>query len=275
MAPFGKASLTIADGTTCTKDGYPIDSIETALNENPPEPPEDAYVIAAFNFEPSGAVFNPAITIVYSYAGMTLPEGVAESDLTLAFYDETSGEWVILPCTVNTADQTITAQISHFTIFGVIGSQSAAFTVSGLEISPSSVEEDGKVTISAIVTNTGSVGGSYTMMLNINGVKDQEKTVTVSAGSSQKVTFEVTKPVGDYSVMVDGLTGSLKVTAKAVPATEPPASTSPSPSQTTAPPSTPAEVAKPSNWALIGGIIGAVVVIAILAVVLVIRLRAK
>ncbi len=55
------------------------------------------------------------------------------------------------------------------------------------------------------VANTGGTEGSYDVVLKINEVKEVEKSVTVAAGSSEIVTFLVTRAdVGSYSVAVDG-----------------------------------------------------------------------
>ena len=67
--------------------------------------------------------------------------------------------------------------------------------------------------------NTGGSEGSYTVVLKVNGVKEVEKSVTITAGGSQNVSFSVTKEQpGDYAVMVDGLGGSFTVVAPALAA---------------------------------------------------------
>jgi hypothetical protein len=134
----------------------------------------------------------------------------------------------------------------------------AAFTSSNLSISPSEVDIGGSVTISVLVTNTGSASGSYEVVLKLNGVTEATKKVTVAAAKSESVSFSVSKDkAGTYSVDVDGLKGSFTVKEKPAP---PP----------TAPPVTP-EVPKPINWPLIGVIIGGVVVVGLLVFFLVRR----
>jgi hypothetical protein len=77
----------------------------------------------------------------------------------------------------------------------------AAFTSSGLNIDPSSVDVGGTVTISVEVTNTGAKSGTHTVALMIDGEVEDEKTVTVNPGE-----------LGTFSVEIDGLTGSYTVT---------------------------------------------------------------
>lgn len=281
----GKLTITIPIGTKALdKDGNPLASMTTIIDPNPPAPPENANVIGlAYNFGPAGATFDPPITFEWKY-NVPLPAGMTEADLDIAYYDTTTGHWVELHGVVNSTTHTITALVSHFTTFAIIGTlKPAAFTLSSLVISPAQVAPGDKVNINLSVANTGGIAGSYTVVLNINGVKEAEKSVTVPAGSSQTVSFSVTKAnAGSYSVTVGGLSGSFTVAAAPVvapPTTAPPATTPPviAPT-TTAPPTTtlspaPPPPPKPSNhWPLIGGIIGGVVII-VLVILLVSRRR--
>jgi hypothetical protein len=94
----------------------------------------------------------------------------------------------------------------------------AAFSVSNLLITPPEVETQEAVAITVSVANTGGTAGSYSVVLKINGATVEEKSVTLAAGSSQDVSFSVTKEeAGSYSVDVNGLTGSFTVTAAAPP----------------------------------------------------------
>ncbi|MBA7641139.1 hypothetical protein ES703_48812 [subsurface metagenome] len=143
-------------------------------------------------------------------------------DLVIAYYDEVNEEWVWVPCEVDTENNIITASVAHFTTFAIIGRVTppapAAFTVSSLAVSPGEVAPSEEVNISVLVANTGDESGSYTVVLKIDGVKEAEERVTVAAGSSQTVSFSVTKEeAGSYSVDVSGLTGSFTVKEEVVP----------------------------------------------------------
>lgn len=129
----------------------------------------------------------------------------------------------------------------------------AAFTVSGLTIHPAEISPGEVVTIGVTVTNVGATEDSYTVVLKINDVKEDEKSVTLDAGQRQGVSFSVSRDVpGSHTVIVDGLSGSFTVlTPPEVPSVKPPV-----------------------NWPLIGGIIAAVMVIGVV-IFLVLRKRAK
>jgi len=114
----GRLRLTIDRGTIA-KD---MKTLEAAIDESPPDPPADAHIISlAYDFGPDGATFNPPVTLEWSYDPDALPEGVAEGDLVIAYYDEVSGKWVELECVVDTTNNKITASVPHFTTFVIIG----------------------------------------------------------------------------------------------------------------------------------------------------------
>jgi len=272
----GMLTLTIPKGTIALdEDGNPLESIEATIDESPPDPPEGAHIIGlAYNFKPDGATFDPPITLEYTYDPDALPEGVAEEDLVLAYYDEDTGKWVELECVVDTENNTITASVSHFTTIAIIGkAKPAAFTLSSLAISPTELAPEEKVSISVSVANTGGLEGSYAVILKINGVKEAEKSVTIAAGRKQSVTFSVTrKEAGSYSVVVDGLSGSFTVVA---PAPAPPV-VAPAPAPAPAPLVAPPPVPPPApaiNWPLLGGIIAGAVILIVVVVLLVRRRR--
>ena len=92
----------------------------------------------------------------------------------------------------------------------------AAFSLSNLTIQPAEVQPKETVTITVSVANTGGTKGSYTVVLKLNGEKEAEKSVTIAAGSSEIVTFSVTREeASSYSVTVDGLSASFTVVAPA------------------------------------------------------------
>ncbi|GAI76990.1 unnamed protein product, partial [marine sediment metagenome] len=118
----GNLTVTIPRHTSALgEDGKRLKTLEVAIDESPPAPPEDANIIGlAYNFNPAGATFDPPITFTWSYDPDALPEGVAEKDLVLAYYDKDAGKWVELDCVVDTKNNTITASVKHFTTFALI-----------------------------------------------------------------------------------------------------------------------------------------------------------
>ena len=122
-------SLNIPEGTVgLTEELEPLREITLVIMDEPPPLPEDAHIVGlAYDFGPDGATFDPAITLEYTYDPADIPEGVAEEDLVIAYYDQAAGEWVELEgYVVDTENNTITAPVSHFTTFAVIARAPAA-----------------------------------------------------------------------------------------------------------------------------------------------------
>ncbi len=88
------------------------------------------------------------------------------------------------------------------------------FIVSDLTIQPAEVKPDEPVTIAITVANTHHTWGIYSLVLKINGLIEAEDQANVDAGSSQEVSFNVTrKDPGKYRVFINGLSGSFSVVA--------------------------------------------------------------
>ena len=88
------------------------------------------------------------------------------------------------------------------------------FLVSNLSIQPAEVRPNEPVTVTVSVANTHHTWGVYSLVLKINGVKETEDQATVDAGSSQDVSFSVTREnPGRYRVFINGLSGSFHVVA--------------------------------------------------------------
>lgn len=124
----GRVTITISAGTTALdKVGNALTSLTVKVDSSPPAPPEGAHIIGlAYIFEPSGATFDPPLSITWKYEDADIPEGVAEEDLVLAYYDPVAKEWKTITSSVNAEDNTITAIFNHFTCFAIIGKALAA-----------------------------------------------------------------------------------------------------------------------------------------------------
>jgi hypothetical protein len=117
----GKVKLDILKDTTLLqKSGAALSTLTVAPMANPPAPPAANALVLAYTFGPDGATFNPALTLTLSYDPANLPANVAEKDLYVSYYDGTN--WISLVSTVDPLTKTITAQISHFSTYAVMGS---------------------------------------------------------------------------------------------------------------------------------------------------------
>jgi peroxiredoxin len=84
----GEISLSLDKGTALLdKDGEPLQFIHGQITPSPPPSPEEAYIVSpVFNLEPQGATFDPRLLLTLSYHPQELPEGLADSDLYIAYY---------------------------------------------------------------------------------------------------------------------------------------------------------------------------------------------
>jgi hypothetical protein len=93
------------------------------------------------------------------------------------------------------------------------------FEVSGLSISPDTVEPGEVVTISVDVENVGTGTSTYTVNLKIDGTTEESTELTLAAGEDETVTWTVSKTTAKtYNVDVNGLTGSFTVEEPVPPA---------------------------------------------------------
>lgn len=124
-SPDGILQVHIESGTTALTEGdEPLQGlvIEKVCDDIPP-PPVGAYIVGcAFDIGPDGATFNPPITISLDYDPALIPDGVAEKDLVIAYYNISTKQWVILPSTVDVVNHVIEAEVSHTTLFAVYAS---------------------------------------------------------------------------------------------------------------------------------------------------------
>jgi hypothetical protein len=217
----------------------------------PPDAPADCQrVCNAYDIGPSGATLEPFGNLVFYYTDAQVPEGVAEENLVLATLQD--GTWVVLEgCVVDPVKNTITAPISHFSIYTAMAPTAPAqFEVADMTVAPAEVETGDPVTVSVTVTNTGDLTGDYTVVLKLNNVEEQYETVTLKGDESQDVSFTVAPDkAGKYTLDVMGETGQLTVKeAEGVPA-EPEPTPTPEPTQPPAaePAATPAQPVEPET----------------------------
>jgi PKD repeat protein len=89
-----------------------------------------------------------------------------------------------------------------------------SFSISNLLISPEQAQPNQQVEISVNIANIGGATGTYTAALYINGQLENSDTVSVGAGSTREVMFDVTRgEAGTYNVSFAGLQGQFAVVA--------------------------------------------------------------
>lgn len=118
----GKISLSLKEGTiVLDKDGRPLQTIQIITDPTLPPPPEDAYIIGAvYDFAPEGATFDPQLKLTFSYDPGEMPEGVRESEVYIAPYDESTGwgRWDYK--SVDTKKHRVTTQVNYLAKYAAL-----------------------------------------------------------------------------------------------------------------------------------------------------------
>jgi hypothetical protein len=190
----GKCTIIVPPSTLAlTKEITPLGTITCNSPIAPTSPPTDKTIIAEYELGPSGVTFNPPITVTIIYDLASLPTGVTESNLILAFYDSTSGHWVNLDnIIVDTVSHTISGKTSHFTVFGIISDEGTLPTTT----TPTA-------TVSALIAQIPPTP--------VSAPTAQIPTTPVSAPTTQTPTTFTTSELLVSSVEVDASQQSLDV----------------------------------------------------------------
>ena len=214
-----KCTVTLGTGTKALdKNSRPLIAITLVNTLEPhPFPANHSSVSLIYDLGPVGATFDPPIILTMTYNESSIPEGGTEDSLAIARWDEVSSQWLKLEsCVVDSVTNTITAPISHFSIYTVLAPlREASFTITELTLSPPEVVTGEKLEVTTIVANTGNLEGSYQVTLKINNQVEEVREIVLAGNSSEKVTFDISRDIANsYSVDVNGLSGSFVVTEK-------------------------------------------------------------
>jgi len=196
----GQAVLNIAPGTKAlTNTGGALQSIlvEEECFSIPPAAAGTYIIGCAYDYTPNGATFDAAATLTLEYDPGLVPPEVDASTLVIAYYD--GSKWVMLTSTADTVNHTVTAQVSHFSLFAVYSYGTTATEVSGII---GAVNGDTLSGVSVTLEGTGSVvsnqsgqyqiaattAGSLTVVAHKDGYRDRTLTVNIAPGQGSTVT---------------------------------------------------------------------------------------
>jgi YVTN family beta-propeller protein len=200
------------DTILCDSTNAPLNNISAAVISNPPMPSSPRSILMAFEFGPEGACFNPSITLTVPLNNKTLPEGTIKDSLALAYWDGKS--WITIDSKIDPAAGTIAAQISHFSQWALLAAviPPAKFSLSDLKLSADKIKPGEMITIRTSVDNTGGSSGKCAVILKVNDTTVASKDITLEPGSSQIITFSVSKDIpGDYIIDINGKTAKFRV----------------------------------------------------------------
>ena len=216
-SPDGLHLLELERGTrTLDAEGDIVRRLEVREVESPVLPSYAVLVGSAYDFGPSPVSFNKTISLTLGYNVADLPDDALAVGMN---YFHVLGGWT----PVSTVDRqvaeigSLTGELNHFTIFAVFA-EIPGFEVSHLSIESSrspiwsfltfAVRTGEDATVSVDVANTGNHEVIRTVRLEVNGATEGTQAVTLDAGQSAQVVFELEgNAPGQYVVVVEGLSG--------------------------------------------------------------------
>jgi len=155
----GKMSISLADNTSVSLPSG-IRQITVIQLAATPEPPAGSRVIEAYAFGPDNTAFSPAATVTLKYDPAGLPADVQESNLYLALLENSN--WTEVPCTVDPVAKTVTAQVSHFSTYALLGRVTATPAAPATPVAPETPAAPEAAPPSATPSSPPAAAGSGT-----------------------------------------------------------------------------------------------------------------
>jgi hypothetical protein len=222
----GKYTLHLDEGTQIISadNTVPLILRFQETSERPPTPENTVLVGPVYEINaytsipattPMPVTISPPATVILTYDPDELPDDTSE--VFIANYDTAEGWQALAPVPGVAAEfgktQGLTSHLSLFAVLATITEPATSkFEVSNLTISPSQVQPSQRITISLNVANTGSVSGSYSLELKVDGKTNSTKQVTIAPGTSQTVNLILTEDTaGKHQIEVAGLSGEFEV----------------------------------------------------------------
>jgi hypothetical protein len=224
--------LEIQQGTAVlNQDSKPVEGITIADKDTSPEFPESYCRIGtACELGPDGITFDKPVVLTLSYEESVSRESirwdsngdgtidfldkdisVAPEDFRIAYYDTSTAAWVFLESIVNQVAKTVTAEVDHFTLFALVAPATEQLVVESIDIDPDIIDLGEEIAITVTVENPGKHRGTYIVPLEIEGVFEDSKEVTLSPGESEIVFMHKEPYTGTHEVSVLGKTAEFTV----------------------------------------------------------------
>ena len=110
-------AVAIQEGTTARDgNGNPLGEVTVARTASVPAAPLGTTVAIALDCGPAGATFDPPITLTYTLSAEEWAK-IGGATPKVMWYNPGTGAWQDIPATVNPATRTVTAKVSHFSIY--------------------------------------------------------------------------------------------------------------------------------------------------------------
>jgi hypothetical protein len=108
------------------QNGEPLENIQFSQIDESVSPPSGTSMLCAIEMSPSGATFSIPIEVTIEYDPTFLPEGINEKDIMMASYNPETGDWDDCDFSLDSKHYRITANLSHFSLYAILGNGNAA-----------------------------------------------------------------------------------------------------------------------------------------------------
>jgi hypothetical protein len=116
--PGGSIEMDFVAGTAMSLLATQHLTAETAPSA--PAPSAGSALVSAYSLEPDSCTLVPPVTLRLKYDRGQLPTQIRENGLYIAQLTQ-AGQWIALPSSIDKDSQKVSAQISHFSTYGLIG----------------------------------------------------------------------------------------------------------------------------------------------------------
>lgn len=121
-SPDNMVAVRIPQGAqVLTADNYALKAITfMPLDPVPDDLLDEMLISVPYELGPTGATFDPPATLILAYDKSRLPEGIKEKDSTIVLFDLKTKTWQRLKGVVDPESGTVSAEISHFSVYAVM-----------------------------------------------------------------------------------------------------------------------------------------------------------
>jgi hypothetical protein len=217
-----KVELGVPENTVAlNQNGQPLSSIYVKDGSTLPLlPPYCEIVGKVYELGPSGTTFSPPVDLTFKYTDAEVPQGVAEKNLILASYDWATEKWQNLESNPDPKNNSVTTRVNLLATYAILAyTHPASFKVTELTAIPQEIELGKGLGISARITNTGDLTGSYELKLRFDDTVVQTKTITLDGGDSETVLLTATpETAGQHQAAIGNSLATFTVKAPLTPA---------------------------------------------------------
>jgi alpha-tubulin suppressor-like RCC1 family protein len=136
--------------------GKPLTMLQASILTSIPAAQSGTIIIGGYTLTPEGAIFSPSISMIFKYTASRLPFRVDQNSLYIALHN--GNQWTKVNSLLNIQEGTVTAQITHFSVYALVG------ILSQTQTTTTSLTTINTLTSTAPYVTTGNPGTTQTSL---------------------------------------------------------------------------------------------------------------